>query len=195
MTIDTNAIRSLAEEASPGPWVTGADKNWSDALPAWALIIAANYPLIELDSGEQGVRDAEIARLTAANQRLLNRQYAATPDLVTAQQRADQAEDRAADLAKQVDELKKRICLVITCTDCGEALEWDGGIVHFRNLDEAKDILDDENWRVIDGNPMCGDCLLKPHDFKPEQPNGLTCERCDLEADDHEPVAAKAEVA
>lgn len=49
---------------------------------------------------------AEIAGLTAANQRLLDRLHNATPDLVTAQQRADQAEDHAAELAKQVEELR-----------------------------------------------------------------------------------------
>lgn len=52
---------------------------------------------------------AEIARLTAANQRLLNRLHAATPDLVTAQQRADQAEDRATDLANRLHRAEQEI--------------------------------------------------------------------------------------
>ena len=56
--LDLDAIEARANAATDGPWVTGADKEWSDALPAWALIIAAAYPLIELDSGAQGTADA-----------------------------------------------------------------------------------------------------------------------------------------
>ncbi|MEV7267099.1 hypothetical protein AB0N38_26405 [Micromonospora aurantiaca] len=52
---------------------------------------------------------AEIAGLTAANQRLLNHLHNATPDLVTAQQRADQAEDRAADLANRLHRAEQEI--------------------------------------------------------------------------------------
>ncbi|WP_435233328.1 hypothetical protein [Micromonospora aurantiaca (nom. illeg.)] len=51
----------------------------------------------------------EIAGLTAANQRLLNHLHAATPDLVTAQQRADQAEDRATDLANRLHHAEQEI--------------------------------------------------------------------------------------
>ncbi|MEU8334854.1 hypothetical protein [Micromonospora tulbaghiae] len=52
---------------------------------------------------------AENADLDAARQRLLDRLHAATPDLVTAQQRADQAEDRATDLADKLHKAEQEI--------------------------------------------------------------------------------------
>jgi len=57
--LDLDAIEARATAATEGPWTTGADKAWSDALPPWALVISANYPLIELQEGAQGVADAE----------------------------------------------------------------------------------------------------------------------------------------
>ena len=56
---DIDAIRKLADAATDGPWTTGADKAWADALTPWALIPNADYPLTELKPGPQGAADAE----------------------------------------------------------------------------------------------------------------------------------------
>ncbi|AXH89439.1 hypothetical protein [Micromonospora aurantiaca] len=116
MTIDTNAIRKLADAATDGPW-TG--ENYRSAIAGLAtgtgnhaadaeFIRAARTLVPQLCDALDAAR-AEIAGLTAANQRLLDRLHAATPDLVTAQQRADQAEDRATDLANRLHHAEQEI--------------------------------------------------------------------------------------
>ncbi|MEU8371179.1 hypothetical protein [Micromonospora tulbaghiae] len=119
MTIDIDAIRKLADAAAPGPWVAHHDGLvWAEDgldpisgsihLPNAEFIAAARTLVPQLCDEIDRLR-AENADLNAARQRLLDRLHNATPVLVAAQQRADQAEDRATDLAKQVEQLKKQL--------------------------------------------------------------------------------------
>ncbi|WP_371409772.1 hypothetical protein OG423_14300 [Micromonospora zamorensis] len=85
---DIDAIRKLAEAATDGPWTTGADKKWADVFPPWALVINATHPLIELQSGAQGVADAEFIAAARAH----------VPNL------CDEVEQLRADLAKAAEQ-------------------------------------------------------------------------------------------
>ncbi|MBQ1064510.1 hypothetical protein [Micromonospora sp. C41] len=90
---------------------------------------------------------AEIAGLTAANQRLLNHLHNATPDLVTAQQRADQAEDRATDLANRLHRAEQEIA------SHNKAVTHWAGQVH-----QLQQIANAAAYEVADGLCLDGEC-------------------------------------
>lgn len=80
--LDLDAIQQRSNLATPGPWTAGGE--W---IHPWELTLSATYPMIELDSTEQGAADAafiaaartdvpvlvaEIERLRAVTENLLN---------------------------------------------------------------------------------------------------------------------------
>lgn len=71
--LDLDAIAARLAAATPGPWTTGADEEWSDALAPWALVIdPTRYPLVEMEPGARGAADAEfIAHARADVEQLL----------------------------------------------------------------------------------------------------------------------------
>jgi hypothetical protein len=55
--LNLDAIKARAEAATSPPW--GAGNKAIDGLLPWELVISKTYPMVELDSSEQGGRDAE----------------------------------------------------------------------------------------------------------------------------------------
>ncbi|MEV4521440.1 hypothetical protein AB0J77_14525 [Micromonospora tulbaghiae] len=137
MTIDIDQMRATANlirvrataaaRIAPGEWysnhtvgVYAYGDDTTDGCPAVFTDPRADLVVLEHIAGlgpqaALAVADlldaarAEIAGLTAANQRLLDRLHNTTPDLVTAQHRADQAEDRATDLANRLHHAEQEI--------------------------------------------------------------------------------------
>ncbi|MEU5668985.1 hypothetical protein ABZ749_01180 [Micromonospora sp. NPDC047753] len=105
------------------------------------------------------------------------------------------AESKVEELTAELAKARQQICLIVTCLECDEKYEYDGGVVHFSTLDEAQAMAEDDDWRRVGNQFVCGSCVYNRHPFKSEGPDILTCERCGLEAGDHEqdPVEAVAQ--
>jgi hypothetical protein len=60
--MNLDEIRARAEAATEGPWYHGGDTRVSQQMfEPHELIVSPTYPIIEFQSGEQGVADAEFA--------------------------------------------------------------------------------------------------------------------------------------
>ncbi|MFD6770629.1 hypothetical protein ACFWC6_30900, partial [Micromonospora chalcea] len=126
----------------------------------------------------------ENAGLTAANQRLLDRLHNATPDLVTAQQRADQAEDRATDLANRLHRAEAEIA-----SHAKAVTAWANQVEELkRERDLNSDLLDGAAKTL--GLRQDGDDTIHAHYKVPDKVAELVAEVNELRATLQGPVPA-----
>ncbi|MFI2667902.1 hypothetical protein [Micromonospora carbonacea] len=94
--------------------------------------------------------------------------------------------------------IKVKTCHTIHCDgdNCNATIEHDYE-PHFEAPGYAREEAEDAfEWWCKDGVDLCRNCKLRPHPFMPEDPklwpNSVHCDRCGLEADEHElDVAAR----
>ncbi|MFG3639117.1 hypothetical protein ACGF3C_02435 [Micromonospora sp. NPDC047762] len=169
-----HANRQYAEEAATvgEAWAALNRAGFQSPTASIAALIAQMSAALTEARTLAATRSDEVGRLVDENARV--------------RQQRDEA------LAER-EKARTQVCLIVTCLGCDEKYEYDGGVVHFATLDEAQSMAEDDDWRRVGDQFVCGSCVHNPHPFKSDGLDVLTCERCDLEEDDHEPVAEKAE--
>lgn len=86
--------------------------------------------------------------------------------------------------------ITERTCYIVTCTGCGEQLDYGDYYPHFDSIVDARSLLEHNDWWTDGEIELCDPCRSKPHEFVPEVPSrdDVACERCGLDKDDHEPM-------
>ena len=146
------------------------------SIEEYGVLRGTAAKLVDLGLNESGAqRDLEASLLRNRIAGVLTQVEARLADTTTEVRR----------LRAELKQARRKVCVIVTCEGCGETFQQDDSTCHFSTLDEAKSIATNEDWRFIGDQAYCGMCCMEAHAFVAGE-GDITCERCDLEEDDHE---------